>query len=62
MTHYTGDRQNVQIYPLKDYTEKLAAENGVKTFDSPMSLSGLWKMVRAHVPEAFLDDSGAPLA
>ena len=42
--------------------EKLAAENGVKTFDSPMSLSGLWKMVRAHVPEAFLDDSGAPSA
>ena len=62
VTHYTGDRQNVQIYPLKDYTEKLAAENGVKTFDSPMSLSGLWKMVRAHVPEAFLDDSGAPSA
>ncbi|MDO4619399.1 MAG: CapA family protein [Lachnospiraceae bacterium] len=55
VTHYTGDRNNVCIYPLADYTDELAAEHGVKDFEGEtMTTSYLWDIVNKEIPSQFL--------
>ncbi len=55
VTHYEGDRENVCIYPLKDYTEELANANGVKQFEmETMTTDYLWDLIHAEIPDQFL--------
>jgi poly-gamma-glutamate synthesis protein (capsule biosynthesis protein) len=55
VTHYEGDRQNVVIYPLDDYTEELAEQNGVKQFENEtMTLDYMWDLVHAEIPDQYL--------
>ena len=55
VTHYVGDRTDVSIYPLDDYTEELANENGVKQFENEvMTMDYLWEQINAAVPEQYL--------
>ena len=55
VTHYEGDRTNVSIYPLKDYTEELASSNGVKDFEfETMTLDYLWDLIHTEIPDQFL--------
>jgi len=55
VTHYEGDRKNVVIYPLDDYTEELAEQNGVKQFENEtMTLDYMWDLVHAEIPDQYL--------
>ncbi len=55
VTHYIGDRTDVCIYPLDDYTEELAESNGVKQFENEtMTLDYMWDLVHAEIPDQFL--------
>lgn len=55
VTHYTGNRQNVRIYPLASYTDDLAASHGVHRYDSrKFNLSYLWETVENKIPEEFI--------
>ena len=55
VTHYIGDRTDVEVYPLDQYTEELANANGVKQFEEEtMTLDYMWDLVNAEIPEQFL--------
>ncbi len=55
VTHYIGDRTDVCIYPLDDYTEELAESNGVKQFENEtMTLDYMWDLVHAEIPDQLL--------
>lgn len=55
VTHYGRGMSNVKIYPLKDYTEKLASSHGVKlkTY-SGFSVEYLEKVVNDNIEEEYL--------
>ncbi len=55
VTHYEGDRHNVRIYPLDQYTDELAAVHGVVEFEGePMTIPYLDELLKKHIPEQFL--------
>ena len=55
VTHYIGDRKDACVYPLADYTDELAAENGVKDFENePMTTEYLWGLLHDEIPDQFL--------
>ena len=59
VTHYIGDRTDVCIYPLDDYTEELAESNGVKQFENEtMTLDYMWDLVHAEIPDQILVHAG----
>ena len=59
ITHYEGDRENVKIYPVDEYTEELAAEHGVKLEDEPLTMDFINRTVEAHISSQFLKE-GVP--
>ncbi|MDO5702264.1 MAG: CapA family protein [Lachnospiraceae bacterium] len=55
LTHYEGDRKNVVIIPLDQYTDEMAAKHGVVDFEGePMTISYMEDLVKKHIPEEFL--------
>lgn len=56
VTHYEGDRNNVKVYPLADYTEELADSHGVRYEDAPLTLEYLDGLVREHISPQFLTE------
>ena len=54
LTHYEGDRKNVKIYPLDEYTDELAASHGVVDFEGePMTVEYLEELLQKHIPNQF---------
>lgn len=59
VTHYEGDRRDVTIYPLDEYTEELAGRNGVATFTGePLTLDFINSIVEEQIPTPFLNKTG----
>lgn len=50
VTHYEGDRTNVSIYPVSEYTEALAEKHGVKNFDAAMTTDYIHELVNKMIP------------
>ena len=57
VTHYTGDRDDVQIIPLADYTEELAAVNGVQQFEEmiPLTMDYLNEILHEEIAEEYIE-------
>lgn len=57
VTHYTGDRDDVEIIPLVDYTEELAAVNGVQQFEEmvPLTMDYLYEILHAEIAEEYIE-------
>lgn len=57
VTHYEGDRENLCIYPLSEYTEQLAEKHGVNQFMSGFSLDFIKKIVNQSIPKEYQDNT-----
>ena len=54
VTHYSMQRDGLQIYMLEDYTETLAARHGCLAHSADFSLAWIYRHVRSIVKEEFL--------
>ena len=55
ITHYEAGRGNVRCYLYRDYTPELAAEHGMRAYDSSFSYDALRQIAQEAVSEEFLD-------
>ncbi len=44
VTHYNFSSRGFSVYPLKDYTDELAAKHGVSQYDGKVSTERFWKI------------------
>ena len=61
VTHYTGDRNNLSLYPLSMYSEEMAAMHGtasVSTEGMPMSMEYIESLLEKHIPTQYLGKMG----
>ena len=59
VTHYVGDRQDLVIYPLSQYTEALAGEHGVADYEGiAMSLDYINEIINANIPSLYINKDG----
>ena len=58
VTHYSLNRDGLQIYMLEDYTDALAQKHGttLKANPSPFTLQWIYSHVRSVIDEAFLPE------
>lgn len=53
VTHYNFSSRGFNVYPLKDYTDELAAKHGVSQYDGKVSTERFWKIFNS----VFTEDS-----
>ena len=61
VTHYTGDRENLALYPLSMYSDELALMHGtatVSTDGQPMSMDYIENLLEKHIPAQYLGRMG----
>ena len=61
VTHYTGDRENLALYPLSMYSDEMALMHGtatVSTDGSPMSMDYIENLLEKHIPAQYLGRMG----
>ena len=61
VTHYTGDRENLALYPLNMYSDELALMHGtatVSTDGQPMSMDYIENLLEKHIPAQYLGRMG----
>ena len=61
VTHYTGDRENLALYPLSMYSDELALMHGtatVSTDGQPMSMDYIESLLEKHIPAQYLGRMG----
>ena len=61
VTHYTGDRENLALYPLNEYSDELARMHGtatVSTDGQPMSMDYIESLLEKHIPAGYLGRMG----
>ncbi len=61
VTHYTGDRENLALYPLSMYSDELALMHGtatVSTEGQPMSMDYIESLLEKHIPSQYLGRMG----
>lgn len=58
VTHYSFDRDSLQLYMLEDYTEDMAKNHGttLKSNPAPFTLQWIYSHVRSVIDEAFLPE------
>lgn len=54
VTHYTINRDGLQVYPLEEYTEDLAQTHGTLYYSPAFSLAWIYKHVMSIVADEFL--------
>lgn len=54
VNHYDYNYSNIRNYLLKDYTEELASQHGVKSQNSNFSISYMENIINKYIPEEFL--------
>ena len=54
VTHYSMNRDSLQLYMLEDYTDELAGKHGTLKHSADFSLKWIYKHVRSIVDEDFL--------
>ena len=61
VTHYTGDRENLALYPLSMYSDELALLHGTATVSTdglPMSMDYIENLLERHIPAQYLGRMG----
>jgi poly-gamma-glutamate synthesis protein (capsule biosynthesis protein) len=61
VTHYTGDRENLALYPLNMYSDELALMHGTATVSTdglPMSMDYIESLLEKHIPAQYLGKMG----
>ncbi len=61
VTHYTGDRENLALYPLSMYSDELALMHGTATVSTeglPMSMDYIESLLEKHIPAQYLGRMG----
>ena len=61
VTHYTGDRENLALYPLNMYSDELALMHGTATVSTeglPMSMDYIENLLEKHIPAQYLGRMG----
>ncbi len=61
VTHYTGDRENLSLYPFNMYSQEMAQEHGtaaVSTEGTPMSMDYIETLLGKHIPAQYLGRMG----
>ena len=55
VTHYTGNRKNLCLYPVSEYSEELAAAHGVHEFDSSaFNMNTIKRLIFDAIPSQYV--------
>jgi poly-gamma-glutamate synthesis protein (capsule biosynthesis protein) len=55
VTHYTGNRKNLSLYPVSEYSEELAAAHGVHEFDtSAFNMTTIKRLIFNAIPAQYV--------
>jgi len=54
VTHYGSHSSDITIYPLDEYTDKLASVHGIRRFEPNFSLKYINNIIKKNIPEKYL--------